>query len=29
LKEELDELESEPLIDYERWNELFKEHDYE
>ena len=29
LKEELDELESEPLIDYERWNELFKEHVYE
>jgi hypothetical protein len=29
LKEELDELESKPLIDYERWNELFKEHDDE
>ena len=26
LKEELDELESKPLIDYERWKELFKEH---
>ena len=26
LKEELDELESKPLIDYERWNKLFKEH---
>ena len=29
LKEELDELESKPIIDYERWNELFKEHVYE
>ena len=26
LKEELDELERKPLIDYERWNKLFKEH---
>ena len=26
LKEELDDLERKPLIDYERWNKLFKEH---
>ena len=26
LKEELDELEKEPLVDYKRWNELLKGH---
>ena len=26
LKEELDELEKEPLVDYKRWNELLKAH---
>ena len=29
LKEELDELESKPLIDYKYWNEIFKENDEE
>jgi hypothetical protein len=27
LKEELDELESKPLIDYEYWNNVFKDSD--
>jgi hypothetical protein len=27
LKEELDELESKPLVDYEYWNNVFKDSD--